>query len=391
MSSAVPGYHVVGRHAMMPETTHDEVARFNFLANLNRYLAGNVMPGVKKAYEGRAKAQFVAAHEREPASRHEVRKLMQADGAYQNWSALRRSTMEQRQQAGRSVVLRQMDALNAKAAAFNAAPSLQLTPNFPVPRYIAGVDQHCMPGGYVEELAPADVSAAANYDAGIFATTGGGLGRYSDGGGWAVVEWLANEHPNFRPKRILDIGAGLGHNSLPLAQAFPEASIVAIDVAAPMLRYGHARARALGVENISFTQANGEALPYPDGDFDFVLTCMFLHETSFKAIYRIMAEIHRVLRPGGMMLHLEQPQYQGMDVFEQFIRDWDAHNNNEPFWTTMHDMDLREVATRGGFNAASCFETALAAVVDESLFPKPKASSEDYGRKAAWYAFGACK
>jgi ubiquinone/menaquinone biosynthesis C-methylase UbiE len=390
-ATAVPGYHVVGRHGLMPEVTHDETARFNYLANLNRYLAGEIMPGVKRAYEHRAKPQFIASQHRAPTTRHEVRKLMERDSAYQNWSALRRMTMEQRQQAGRSVVLRQLQQLNEKAEMLNQSTHLQLDTNFKVPRYIAAVDQHCMPGGYVQELAVNDVSAAANYDVGIFATTGGGLGRFSDGGGWAVAEWLKTEHPEFKPKKILDLGCGLGHNTLPMAQAFPDAEVTAIDVAAPMLRYGHARAVSMGVHNVKFIQANAEAIPARAGEFDFVMTCMFLHETSYVAIYKIFAEIHRVLRPGGLSLHLEQPQYHNMDLYEQFIRDWDAYNNNEPFWTTMHDMDLREVASRGGFAIEQCFDTGLAAVVDESLFPKPKATQEDYGRKAAWYAFGARK
>jgi SAM-dependent methyltransferase len=375
----------------MPHTLHDEAARFNFLANMNRYLSTQVMPSVKTAYDKRAKPSFERDNARAPANRHEVRKLMSSERAFQNWSALRRSTMELRQQAGRSLVFRQRNDLVGRAQALNANASLKLVPNFKVPRYIAAVDQHCMPGGYVQETVPNDVCAAANYDAGIFATTGGGLGRYSDGGGWAVVNWLRSEHPEFAPKRILDVGCGLGHNTLPLAQAFPDAELVAIDVAAPMLRYGSARAQSLGVKNVSFEQVNAENLPYSDGQFDLVMTCMFLHETSLTAIQKIFTEIQRVQAPDGLSIHLEQPQYQGMDVFEQFIRDWDAYNNNEPFWTTMHDLNLIDLARKAGVAKDQCFETGLAAVVDENLFPKPKTSVEDYGRRAAWYAFGTKK
>ncbi|MFM7741105.1 MAG: SAM-dependent methyltransferase, partial [Planctomycetota bacterium] len=42
-----PDYRVVGKHGVFPEVTHDEAARFNFLAHMNRHLATNVMPGVK--------------------------------------------------------------------------------------------------------------------------------------------------------------------------------------------------------------------------------------------------------------------------------------------------------------------------------------------------------
>jgi ubiquinone/menaquinone biosynthesis C-methylase UbiE len=389
----VAAYNLVGQHGVMPETNHDEKARFNFLANLNRFLSTQLLPAVKVAYEQKAKPQFVQAAGRPPAHRREVREAMQHQPAYQNWSALRRSSMEMRQQAGRSVVLRQISALREKAADLNAtAPeTLLLDPASKLPRYIAAVDQHCMPGSYHTELIPADVSAAANYDVGIFATTGGGLGRYSDGGGWAVVEWLRKHQPNFSPKKILDLGCGLGHNTLPLAQAFPSAQVVAVDVAAPMLRYAHARAMSLGVKNIQWLQANAEELDMPGAEFDLVVSCMFLHETSYKAIPRIFAQTYRLLKPGGMHIHLEQPQYDGMDLYEQFIRDWDTFNNNEPFWTTMHEMDLRKLARDAGFADEKMIETGMAAVVDESLFPKPKARAEDYGRNAAWYVFGGVK
>jgi hypothetical protein len=69
---------------------------------------------------------------------------------------------------------------------------------------------------------------------------------------------------------------------------------------------------------------------------------MFLHELSGTALPRILAEGFRVLASGGLMLHLEQPQYgPDMPLYEQFIRDWDAYNNNEPFWSAMHSLDLK--------------------------------------------------
>lgn len=388
-----PPYRAIGRHGLSPDVQHDEAARFDFIANLNRYLAQQVLPGVRVAYERRAKPAFERQHGRPPQDRREVRELMARDPHYQSWSALRRAAMEQRQQAGRALVLRQLPDLVQRARRLNeGAATLKLDPTLPVPRYIAAVDQHCMPGGYAAELVPDDVSAAANYDAGLYATTGGALGRYSDGGGWAAVEFLERHSPGLRPRRILDLGAGLGHNTLPLAQAYPTAQVVAVDVAAPMLRYGHARARSLGIDNVEFVQANAESLPFPAADFDLIVSCMFLHETSRTAIRRIFAESHRLLAPGGLSIHLEQPQYHGMEVYEQFIRDWDAYHNNEPFWTTMHDLDLVELAVAAGFERERCFEGGAAAKIDESLFgPAPPPSAEDYGRKAAWYVFGAGK
>lgn len=392
MSQLPPSWQHVGRHELFPEADHDDIARFDFLANLNGFLAGSLAPKVRTAYEQEVKPAFEKQQGRAPKDRHEVRKAMAGNSSYQIWSAARRCSMEMRQQTGRRLVLGQIDALLDKAARRNAEPGLELDPAIEQPRYASAVDIHCMPGGYHTELTADDVSAGANYDCGIFATTGGMLGCYNDGGGQAIARWLEREHPDFKPRRILDIGCTVGHNIVPLAQHFPDAEVIAVDTAAPVLRYGHARARSLGVDNIVFRQASGEQLDYPDGHFDLITTSMFWHETSAKALPRIMNEVHRLLAPGGLTIHLEQPQYhEGMDPFEQFIRDWDAFNNNEPFWSVMHSYHLGDMMRAAGFAAEEYFETGIKAWVDASIFPEAGQGEEDYGRSAQWTAFGAWK
>ena len=102
---------------------------------------------------------------------------------------------------------------------------------------------------------------------------------------------------------------------------------------------------------------------------------------------------HRLLAPGGLMLHLEQPQYDpDMPLYEQFIRDWDAYNNNEPFWSAMHALDLKQVMREAGFAPDEIFTTGVTAVVDESVFPSAKKTGpEDHGRAASWHAYGGWK
>jgi SAM-dependent methyltransferase len=390
-----PPYTAVARHGMSPKPSHDESARFDFLANFNKYLAGTLGPGNKLAFDTRVLPAFREEHGREPKDRFEIRHAMNMDPHHRFWSAAKRNSMEMRQQNGRAMVLRQLDELDARAIQYNAGrDTLELDPSVDIPCYQRAVDIHCMPGSYSGEERPGDVSAGANYDCGIFATTGGALGALNDGGGAALVEWARRERPGWSPRRILDIGATVGHNIVPLAMAFPAAEIIAIDTAAPMLRYGHARAQSLGAFNLSFVQANGEDLSrWPDGHFDWVQTTMFLHETSGKALPKILAEGFRVLAPDGLMLHLEQPAYTPhMPLYEQFIRDWDAFNNNEPFWSAMHGLDMHDEMIRAGFVEGDLFTTAVNAVVDRDIFPEsPADAAEDHGRAAVWHAYGARK
>lgn len=390
-----PPYTAVARHAIFPEPDHDEAARFDFLANFNKYMATTLGPGNQRAYDTQVLPAFVKEHGREPADRFEIRRAMNRNPWHRFWSALKRNSMEMRQHNGRQMVLRQLDELDAKARQFNEGrDTLRLDPAIAVPRYQAAVDIHCMPGSYHGEERAGDVSAGANYDCGIFATTAGGLGALSDGGGQALVDWIKRERPGWVPRRILDLGCTIGHNIVPLALAFPDTQVIAIDTAAPSLRYGHARAQALGARNIAFVQMNAEDMrDFADGHFDWVQTTMYLHELSGTALPRVIAEGYRVLAPGGLMFHLEQPQYSdAMPLYEQFIRDWDAFNNNEPFWSAMHALDLRGIMVKTGFAPSSIFETGVRAVVDESIFPTAQAGAgEDHGRAAYWHAYGAWK
>jgi ubiquinone/menaquinone biosynthesis C-methylase UbiE len=388
-----PPWTDVARHGVFPEGTHDEASRFNFLASLNQHIATAVFPGNRLAYETRVKPAFEAEQGRAPRTRQEVRKAMSGDGYYQFWSSLRRNYMEMRQENGRAMVLRQIDSLIGKANALNeGAPTLALDPTVAMPRYLTAVDIHCMPGGYHTEIKDGDVSGPANYDTGIFATTGGLLGRHNDGGGRALAAWLAANLPDFRPRKILDLGAGLGHNTVPLALRFPDAEIWAVDAAAPMLRYGHARAKSMGVDTIHFVQMDVERLTYPDDMFDLVVTAQFWHETSTRALRAIMKELRRVMAPGGLTLSLEQPPFRGMDPYDAFIRDWDSHNNNEPFWTTFHDMNMIDEMERAGFARADTFETQFPAVLESAFAGETKMDKgKDFGRGAGWYGFGAWK
>ena len=290
------------------------------------------------------------------------------------------------------MVLPQLPALVERARRTVPAGKLQLNDAVRTPRYLTAVDHHCMPGSYYAERVARDVSGAANYDSGLFVTTGGLLGRFADGGGHGMVAFVRKLRPGFAPRRILDLGCGLGHNVLPVAAAFPDARVTAVDVAAPMLRYGAARAASLGVGNVEFVQADATDLgQFEDASFDWVQSIMFLHETSLAALRRIMGESRRLVAPGGLVTHVEQPRYGvAMPFFEQAMRDWDALYNNEPFWTKLHEIDLDGLLVAAGFDRECLIHAGVYAIADNGGFPDAESEDvEDYGRKPAWRISGA--
>jgi ubiquinone/menaquinone biosynthesis C-methylase UbiE len=354
-------YRTQGRHAVFPETNHDECERFNYLAHVNRYIRGNIQPRIEDAYAARVEPKFVREHGRKPENRSEVRKALATEPMFQYYSALRRMNMEQRQQAGRWVALRQAEELAAKAAALTDGDDrLQLNPDLKIPHYLTDVHHHCMPGSYYQENFPGDVTNAANYDCGFFVTLGGADEPWLDGMGASISRSIKKRFPDLNPKRILDLGCTLGHNALSIARSFPDAEVIAIDIGAPMLRYGLARAKSLGVENIRFVQADATDLSmFEDGSVDLILSLTLLHEVSFPALRKIFAETHRLLRPGGVVAHADVTgNTSAVSLCTQAVRDWDSYFNNEPFWKSLRDLDQHEYLKEAGFREDSFFYAA---------------------------------
>jgi len=95
-------------------------------------------------------------------------------------------------------------------------------------------------------------------------------------------------------ERVLDVAAGNGNATLAAARRF--ARVTSTDYVDALLEKGAARARAEGLE-VTFRVADAEALPFPDGSFDVVLSTFGAMFTPQHA--RPAQEMLRVVRPGG--------------------------------------------------------------------------------------------
>ena len=389
-------FHMMGKHDVLARPDHDAQAHYNFMSSYMRYVLRGIGPNNKAVYEGEVKPKLEKQLGREPEHRREVMKGMLDNSYFQYYSALRRNAFEMRQQIARHFVFREFADANKRVAEFNEKDpeGLILNPDVKPPRYVSAIDHHCAPGSYYTAYAPNDAIAGVIYDFGLFQTTAGALGLYSEGAGAALADWIKTEFPDFKPKRILDIGCTVGHSLVPLAQAFPDTEFVALDISAPMLRYAHARARSLGVDNITFMQMNGEDTTFEDESFDVVFTSIFVHETSRTALQNLFNEAHRLLAPGGLTFHLDLPPYTDeMPVFEQAMRDWDAYYNNEPFWTTLHDLDVLDMHVKAGFSKDKLVEHHVDPLVEDPISSggAPMSKAVIGSNAKTWYVFGAWK
>lgn len=354
------------QHAALPTATHDEASRQEFTKSLKGFVQSTLLPGLGPVYHGEVKPAFEKEHGREPANRYDIRKAMVNAPYFQTYAATNRIAQELLWESVNVAIDRQLPTLldEAKALSASTAAKLDIPADFVPPRYVTALDIHCMPGGYASEIVEDDITAGALYDRGVYLYAMGYMGPDNDDMGRSVCNYIKRNMPGFQPRRILDMGCTVGHSTVPYKEAFPDAEVWGIDVGAPVVRYAHARASALGQE-VNFAQMNAEETRFEDGYFDLVVSHILLHETSGKAMPRIFNECHRLLSSGGVMIHADLPPFDLMDPFTQFILDNETWYNNEPFWGAMRDMDQISLARNAGFPAnAIRFDTAPMAVME---------------------------
>lgn len=375
-------------HAVLPKPNHDELALQNFVKSFKLHIATKIVPGNKAVFDKRVRPAFERDHGRPPEDRHEIRKAMMEDVYYGLWGSLFRTSQEMSWDCVLTSVERQLpDLIDASKSNGGALGSLELDPAVEVPGYLRAVDFHSMPGGYHREFAEDDVSAGALYDRGAYLYSMGAWGPMLDAMGQRMVSYLSETWPDLNPKAILDMGCSVGHSTLPYVDTWPDAEVYAFDVAAPLLRYGHARAEHFG-RKVHFAQQDCEKTTYPDGSFDLIVSHILVHEMPETAIRNMLRECHRLLRPGGITAHVDLSLYQDLDSFDESMLDWDTYYNNEPFWNVIRQMDPVGLMTDAGFPADGVIQQLVSRVSNQSpVF----AEGRNSGGRSNWFIFGARK
>ena len=167
-----------------------------------------------------------------------------------------------------------------------------------------------------------------------------------------------------RPLRLLDVACGTGHLLRMLGAALPEeAKFFGIDLSPHYI----ARAREVlprGLD-VSLVCDNAEKLPFLDGSFDVATSVFLLHEVPGDVRARVLAEMARVVRPGGLVVVADSIQLADAPELEKEVLAFPARFH-EPYYLGYVKDDLGQRVTAAGLSVASTQHAFLTKIVTAS-------------------------
>jgi ubiquinone/menaquinone biosynthesis C-methylase UbiE len=230
------------------------------------------------------------------------------------------------------------DSLRSSLPAEPLADLLELDADMKIPNSFKVVDIHQHPGGIWS-----DPISGFVYERGARTTTPLASSTHRD-----LHQRLADMIAiSGTPARILDMGCGFGKSTRPLWETFSETEIHGIDISASCLEVAAMDADNAQARNVLYRQMAAASTDYLDHRFDLVTSTMLIHEMPPNEVEAVLTEAHRILEPGGRMIHLDF--LPSCDFFHRFIHFGHALRNNEPYMESLAGMDLPAIMRETGF------------------------------------------
>ncbi len=119
----------------------------------------------------------------------------------------------------------------------------------------------------------------------------------------ALVELLHGGTTYPPGSTVLEVGCGVGAQTITLARRSPGALFTSVDIAADSLAEARQRAEFAGIANVEFRRADIFALPFEAESFDHVFVCFVLEHLAEPV--RALAALRGLLRSGGTITVIE--------------------------------------------------------------------------------------
>ena len=124
------------------------------------------------------------------------------------------------------------------------------------------------------------------------------------------------------PPRVLDVATGTADFAILAARVLPQAHITGVDLSEAMLAIGREKVRAAGLDaRVALQAGDGLAIDAPDGTFDAVTAAFGVR--NFESLAAGLAEMRRVLAPGGRVVILElsePPRFPMRPLYRFYLR-----------------------------------------------------------------------
>jgi len=114
---------------------------------------------------------------------------------------------------------------------------------------------------------------------------------------------------------VVDLGCGLGDLGLEIAKRYPKLSVAGVDISQKAIDEAARRAKAEGIDNVSFELQDVHSLSFADRGIDIVVSHGSIHH--WRDVSTVFSQIYRVLKPAGLAyltdLNREAPE----DIVEE--------------------------------------------------------------------------
>jgi ubiquinone/menaquinone biosynthesis C-methylase UbiE len=161
---------------------------------------------------------------------------------------------------------------------------------------------------------------------------------------------------------VLDIGCGTGTLAILIKQLHPTVKVTGVDPDPRALARARRKASRAGV-TVTFDRGFADAMQYADGTFERVFSSMMLHHVPRDEKPKVLAEVRRVLKPGGRLEFLD---FAGgtHSLLAQALHGRQAHAAaNDRLLARMREaglVDATRTATQGTFFGAIAYYRASA-------------------------------